>query len=159
MKPFTGNRWYGLAAAGALALTVASASASADDFARNLGPVGPNEPILTSVGSKRVIAFYEANGGGCGMNIVVWDRADQSGSSAARVRVMLNPREVVHIESADAKSLNLRVRRVRRGVDDRRHQQNDRSGGRPISPCSQSEFEHEAHLEKAPSGLRPGGAF
>ena len=41
------------------------------------------------------------------MNILVWDRADQSGSSAARVRVMLNPREVVHIESADAKSLNL----------------------------------------------------
>ena len=107
MKPFTGNRWYGLAAAGTLALTVASASAFAADFERNLGPVGPNEPILTSVGSKQVIAFYEANGGGCGMNIVVWDRADQSGSSAARVRVMLNPREVVHIESADAKSLNL----------------------------------------------------
>jgi hypothetical protein len=107
MNPFSRNRWYGLAAAGALALTVASASASADDFVRNLGPVGPNEPILTSVGSKQVIAFYEANDAGCGMNILVWDRADQSGSSAARVRVMLNPREVVHIESADAKSLNL----------------------------------------------------
>jgi hypothetical protein len=72
MKPFTGNRLHGLAAAGALALTVASASASADELVRNLGPVGPNEPILTNVGSKRVIAFYEANGGGCGMNIVVW---------------------------------------------------------------------------------------
>jgi len=107
MKPFTGNRWYRLAAAGALALTVTSASASAADFERNLGPVKPNEPILTSVGSKQVIAFYEANGGGCGMNIVVWDRADQSGSSAARVRVMLDPREVVHIDSADAKSLTL----------------------------------------------------
>ena len=94
MKPFTGNRRYGLTAAGALALTVASVSASAADFERNLGPVGPNEPILTSVGSKQVIAFYEANGGGCSMNIVVWDRADQSGSSAARVRVMLDPREV-----------------------------------------------------------------
>ena len=105
MKPFSRNRWYGLAAAGALALTVASASASTDDFVRNLGPVGPNEPILTSVGSKQVIAFYEVNDGGCG--ILVWDRADQSGSSAARVRVMLNPREVVHIESADAKPLNL----------------------------------------------------
>jgi hypothetical protein len=107
MKPFTGNRLYGLAAAGALALTVASASAFADELAQNLGPVGPNEPILTNVGSKRVIAFYEANGGGCGMNIVVWDRSDQSGGSAARVRVMLNPREVVHIDSPDNKSLNL----------------------------------------------------
>jgi hypothetical protein len=41
------------------------------------------------------------------MNILVWDRADQSGNSAARVRVMLNPREVVHIDSADDKSLDL----------------------------------------------------
>ncbi len=107
MKPFIGSRLYGLAAAGALVLAVASAPASADELVRNLGPVGPNEPILTSVGSKQVIAFYEANGGGCGMNILVWDRADQSGNSAARVRVMLNPREVVHIDSADSKSLNL----------------------------------------------------
>ena len=107
MKTCTRNSLYGLAAAGALALTVASASASADELAQNLGPVGPNEPILTDVGSKQVIAFYEANGGGCGMNIVVWDRADQSGNSAARVRVMLNPREMVHIDSADHKSLNL----------------------------------------------------
>ena len=107
MKPFTRNRLYGLAAAGALALTVAGASASANELAQNLGPVGPNEPILTSVGNKRVIAFYEANGGRCGMNIVVWNRADESGASAARVRVMLNPREVVHIDSVDNKSLNL----------------------------------------------------
>jgi hypothetical protein len=107
MKPFTENRLHGLVAAGALALNLASAPASAADFERNLGPVGPNEPILTSVGSKQVIAFYEANGQGCGMNIVVWDRADQSGSSAARVRVRLSPRQVVHIESADAKPLNL----------------------------------------------------
>jgi len=107
MKPFTRNWLYGLAAAGALTLTVASASASAAEFTQNLGPVGPNEPILTSVGSKRVIAFYEANGGRCGMNIVVWDRADESGSSAARVRVTLNPREMVHIDSVDNKSLNL----------------------------------------------------
>jgi hypothetical protein len=105
MKPLTRNWLYGLAAAGALTLT--AASASADELAQNLGPVGPNEPILTSVGSKRVIAFYEANGGRCGMNIVVWDHADQSGNSAARVRVTLNPREVVHIDSVDNKSLNL----------------------------------------------------
>src|SRR5262245_12586113 len=108
MKPFTRNWLYGFAAAGVLALTVASASASADELAQNLGPVGPNEPILTNVGSKRVIAFYEANGGRCGMNIVVWDRADQSGNSAARVRVTLDPREVVRIDSVDNKSLNLR---------------------------------------------------
>ena len=33
--------------------------AHADELAQNLGPVGPHEPILTTVGSKRVIAFYE----------------------------------------------------------------------------------------------------
>jgi hypothetical protein len=107
MKPFVRNSLYGLAAAGALTLTVASTSAAADELAQNLGPVGPNEPILTSVGSKRVIASYEANGGRCGMNIVVWNRADHSRNSAARVRVTLNPRGVVQIDSVDNKSLNL----------------------------------------------------
>jgi hypothetical protein len=41
------------------------------------------------------------------MNIVVWDRSDASGGSAARVRVTLDPRQMVHIDSADNKSLNL----------------------------------------------------
>ena len=31
--------------------------APADELAQNLGPVGPHEPILTEVGSQRVIAF------------------------------------------------------------------------------------------------------
>ena len=84
-----------------------SLPARADELAQNLGPVGPNEPILTTVGSKRVIAFYEADGGHCGLNIVVWDRTDDSGNSAARVRVSLDPRQMVHIDSAENKSLNL----------------------------------------------------
>jgi hypothetical protein len=107
MHPLTRNWFLGFAAAGALALTVASVPAFADELSQNLGPVGPNEPILTTVGSKRVIAFYEADGGHCGMHIVVWDRADVSGASAARVRVTLDPRQMVHIDSAENKSLNL----------------------------------------------------
>jgi hypothetical protein len=107
MHPLTRKCFLGVAAAGALALTVASVPAFADELTQNLGPVGPNEPILTTVGSKRVIAFYEADGGHCGMNIVVWDRSDASGGSAARVRVTLDPRQMVHIDSADNKSLNL----------------------------------------------------
>jgi hypothetical protein len=48
------------AAAGALlALTVSGTPARADEMFQNLGPVGPHEPILTTVGNKRVIAFYE----------------------------------------------------------------------------------------------------
>jgi hypothetical protein len=107
MYPLTRSRFLGFAAAGALALSVASIPARADELAQNLGPVGPNEPILTTVGSKRVIAFYVPGGGHCSINVVVWDRTDASGDSAARVRVSLNPRQMVHIDSADNKSINL----------------------------------------------------
>jgi hypothetical protein len=107
MYPLTRNWLLGLAAAGTLALTVASVPAYAEELPQSLGPVGPNEPILTSVGSKRVIAFYEADGGQCDMHIVVWDRADVSGGSAARVRLTLDARQTVHIDSAENKSLNL----------------------------------------------------
>jgi hypothetical protein len=105
MQPL--SRSLGFAAVGALVLTVASSPGFADELAQNLGPVGPNEPILTTVGSKRVIAFYVPGNGHCGINVVVWDRADISGDSAARVRVSLNPRQMVHIDSAQNKSINL----------------------------------------------------
>ena len=86
--------------------------ARADELAQNLGPVGPYEPILTTVGSKRVIAFYELDNGRCGLNAVVYDKTDAytGMTTAARVRVSLNPHEIVHIDSTDnesVKSLNL----------------------------------------------------
>lgn len=81
--------------------------AYADELAQNLGPVGPHEPILTTVGNKRLIAFYEPGSGQCGLNIVVWNQADESADSAARVRVILKPRQMVHVDSPDNKSLNL----------------------------------------------------
>ena len=74
MFPLT--RRLTLAAAGAIvALTVASIPARADELAQNLGPVGPREPILTWVGSKRVIAFYQPDNGNCAVHVVVWDPA------------------------------------------------------------------------------------
>src|SRR6476469_9824140 len=84
----------------------------ADELAQNLGPVGPHEPILTEVGSERVIAFYEPDDGRCAVHAVVFDKTDAytGMTTAARVRVSLNPRETVHIDSADnesVKSLNL----------------------------------------------------
>jgi hypothetical protein len=97
----------GFAAASALAVSLASLPAHSDELAQNLGPVGPNEPILTTVGSKRVIAFYVPGNGHCGINVVVWDLADINGDSAARVRVSLNPRQTVHIDSTENKSINL----------------------------------------------------
>jgi hypothetical protein len=48
-----------------------------------------------------VIAFYEPGGGNCDLHVIVWNQNDASGDSVARVRVSLNPRQMVHIDSAE----------------------------------------------------------
>ena len=100
------------AAAGSVVACMLGTPAQADELAQNLGPVGPHEPILTEVGSERVIAFYEPDNGRCAVHAVVFDKTDAytGMTTAARVRVSLNPREMVHIDSADnelVKSLSL----------------------------------------------------
>ena len=95
------------AAAGSVVACMLGTPAQADELAQNLGPVGPHEPILTEVGSERVIAFYEPDNGRCAVHAVVFDKTDAyTGiTTAARVRVSLNPREMVHIDSADNESV------------------------------------------------------
>ena len=106
MFPLT--RSLTLAAAGAIvALTVASIPTRADELAQNLGPVGPREPILTWVGSKRVIAFYQPDNGNCAVHVVVWDPADVKAKSTAGFQATLNPRQMAHINTAENKSLYL----------------------------------------------------
>ena len=100
------------AAAGVVVVCTLVTHTRADELAENSGPVGPHEPILTEVGSERVIAFYEPDNGRCAVHAVVFDKTDAytGMTTAARVRVSLNPRETVHIDSADnesVKSLNL----------------------------------------------------
>jgi hypothetical protein len=100
------------AAAGVVVVCTLGTPARADESFQNLGPVGPHEAILTEVGSERVIAFYEPDNGRCTVHAVVFDKTDAyTGiTTAARFRVSLNPREMVHIDSADnesVKSLNL----------------------------------------------------
>src|SRR5262245_11952043 len=100
------------AAAGGFVVCTLAIPARAEEMVQNLGPVGPHEAILTEVGSERVIAFYEPENGRCAVHTVVFDKtdADTGKTTAARVRVSLNPREIVHIDSADnesVKSLNL----------------------------------------------------
>src|SRR4051794_4889418 len=68
MHSLTRNCFLGLATAGALALTVASTPAFAGDPPEVLGPVGPNDPIVKTVGRKTVLAFYEADGSHCVMH-------------------------------------------------------------------------------------------
>ena len=94
------------AAAGVVVCTLGS-PALADELVQNLGPVGPHEAILTEVGSERVLAFYEPDNGRCAVHAVVFDKTDAytGMTTAARVRVSLNPREIVHIDSADNESI------------------------------------------------------
>ena len=107
MQPLNRNYLLSFAAAGALALGVASTPSFAGDPPEVLGPVGPNDPIITAVGRKTVLAFYEIDGTNCSMHIVMWDRGDESGDSAAGFRVTLDPRQVVHIDTAQNKSVGL----------------------------------------------------
>jgi hypothetical protein len=97
-----------IAAAAVLVASVSVCSAGAGDQPEVLGPVGPHEPILTTVGSKRVIAFFLPGGGHCALNAVMWDNSNADpGASPARVRVSLEPGQIVHIDTVEQKSLNL----------------------------------------------------
>jgi hypothetical protein len=109
MRPINRSLLLGVFAASALTVSLTNLRAQSDDFAQHLGPVGPHEPILTTFGNKRVIAFYEADEGRCVVNAVVWEKTDaQTGmTTAARVRISLNPRQVVHIDSTDNQTINL----------------------------------------------------
>ena len=60
MHTLNRRQCLGIAAAGAfVALTTVGLPARADELVQHLGPVGAHEPILTTFGNKRVIAFYE----------------------------------------------------------------------------------------------------
>jgi hypothetical protein len=54
-----------------------------------------------------VIAFYEPDGTRCGLYAVVYNLADETGASAAQVRLSLNAGQIVNIDSPDNKSLSL----------------------------------------------------
>ena len=54
------SRWA--AVGGLVILGGYSLPARADELAENRGRLGPHEAILTEVGNKRLIAFYEPDG-------------------------------------------------------------------------------------------------
>jgi len=110
MFPLSQYQYLKIAAGAAIiALSAANHIANADELAQHLGPVGPNEPILATFGNKHAIAFYEPDNGRCAVNAVVYEKTDaETGlTTATRVRVSLNPREMVRIDSTDNKTLSL----------------------------------------------------
>lgn len=104
MYPLTYVKYFKLVAA-ILVVMQMSSSARADEFVENLGP---HEPIITEVGYKRVVAFQTSGDSQCAFHAVAWDtRNKDAGTSAARVRVGLEPGQIVHIDIADNKTLNI----------------------------------------------------
>ncbi|MEM7398512.1 MAG: hypothetical protein AAGF48_12490 [Pseudomonadota bacterium] len=91
-----------IAAVAALSLFVATEIAGAGDtHATNLGPVGPHEPILASVGKSRLLAFYQKDQGKCAVSAVLSSVTADGGVDAKRVRVALRPGELFHLDAAD----------------------------------------------------------
>ena len=92
------------AAAGALVfLMAAGPPAHANQHVvQNLGPVGPHEPILTTVGSKRIIAFYSPDRGNCAVHVVEWNSADVNAESTAGFQTSLSPGQMAAICSAES---------------------------------------------------------
>ena len=112
MFPLSRIQLLKFAAGGLVVISILGPPARADELTQSLGPVGPHEPILTTVGSHRVIAFYMPGRDRCTLHAVVWDNTDaDTGRSAARVRISLEPGQIIHIDSADQESLNLQCDR------------------------------------------------
>jgi hypothetical protein len=101
----------GVSALAALALFATGLSASADELSRNQGPVGPYEPIITTIGAKRVLAFYVPVKNGCAVSAVVWDQDANTGTkpySSSRVRLDLLAGQAFNLDSTGNESLNVK---------------------------------------------------
>ena len=87
----------------------ATSPAQAEPLPQNLGPVGPDQAILTDVGHKRVLAWYQPDSVGCAVTAVAWNRTDVEGTSTAGIRIRLDRGQIVHFDSAyNVEPLNLK---------------------------------------------------
>src|SRR5262245_38413174 len=94
-------------AAAALLLAKASTPAFADEYVTNLGPVGPNEPILANFGGQRIIAFFVPERGSCAVHTFMWkDGGADAPYATSRVLVTLRPGQMARFDSAHL-SMNL----------------------------------------------------
>jgi hypothetical protein len=105
----TSSRYFYAAAFAALfGLLGGVEPARAEEAITNLGPVGPGEPILVTLGAQRILAFYTPERGGCAVNAVVWkDEGADAPYGSARVRISLKPGQTVQLDGAQRQSLGL----------------------------------------------------
>ena len=96
-------------AAGALVVLMAAGTPTHADqqVVQNLGPVGPHEPIITTVGNKSVVAFYSPDRGNCAVHVVEWNSADVNAESTAGFQTSLSPGQMAAINAAENRSLYL----------------------------------------------------
>ena len=96
------------AALAMLAFVTGDASARADDPTTNVGPVGPREPILATIGGQRLIAFFVPERSSCAVNAIVWkDAGVEAPYASSRIKVTLRPGEMIQLESGLHQSVNL----------------------------------------------------
>jgi hypothetical protein len=74
--------------------------AIADEYVSNPGPVGPNEPILLTVGGQRIIAFFVPERGSCAVNTITWKDEGADAPHASRVRLSLRPGQMARFDDA-----------------------------------------------------------
>jgi hypothetical protein len=91
-----------------VALSAPTTPTSADEMVQKLGSVGPHEPLLTTVGNKRVIAFFVPGNGQCNVQAVFWNADDMEATSAGGIRVSLNPGQTASIDSAPTETFTLK---------------------------------------------------
>src|SRR5262249_21913255 len=73
----------------------------ADEYVTNLGPVGPNEPILANSGGERVIAFFVPERGACAVHTFMWKEAGADAPYAtSRIRMNLRPAQMARLDQA-----------------------------------------------------------
>jgi hypothetical protein len=92
-----------------LTLTAAGAPVLAEPPTNNLGPVGPREPILATVGGQRVVAFFLPERGECAVSAVTWKDGDAASATyaSARVRISLKPGQTLSLDGAPRQSMGL----------------------------------------------------
>lgn len=97
------------AVTGVLVVLTGGVEARAYEVVDHPGPVEANGTILQTVGSQRVIAFFQRENGRCAVNAVVFEKteADTSVTTAARVRATLRPDEMLSIDTSDNQTLGL----------------------------------------------------
>ena len=93
--------------AAALIAPYLTSPASAGEMWQRLGSVGPHEPLLATVGNKRVLAFFIPGNDECNVQAVIWNADDMEATTAGRVRVSLNPGQTASIDSSATETFTL----------------------------------------------------